>query len=71
MTADKRIFSPAKWQRSEMPYYFSCILALLFTEQSVYFRPYIKHKLNYNPVDFAKEAYQFQHKLLKNHVLTV
>jgi hypothetical protein len=29
MTADKRIFSPAKWQRSEMPYYFSCIITLL------------------------------------------
>jgi hypothetical protein len=35
--ADKRIFSPAKRQLREMPYYFSCITALLFTEQSVYF----------------------------------
>jgi len=36
---------------------------LLFTEQSVCFLPYIKLKWNYNPVEFANKAYQFQHKL--------
>jgi len=37
MTADKGIFSLAKGQRSEMPYYFSCIMAVVFTDHSVYF----------------------------------
>jgi hypothetical protein len=36
MISDNKIFSPAKRQCSEMPYYFSCIMALLFTERSVY-----------------------------------
>jgi hypothetical protein len=36
MRANNKIFSPAKRQSSEISYYFSCIMALLFTEQSVY-----------------------------------
>jgi hypothetical protein len=36
MIADNKIFSPAKRQCNEMPYYFSCIMAVLFREQSVY-----------------------------------
>jgi len=36
MSANNKIFSPAKRQSSEISYYFSCIMALLFTEQSVY-----------------------------------
>jgi len=50
---------------------FSCSMAVPFTEQSVYFRPYIKLKWNDNPVQIANEAYQFQRKLWKNRDLTV
>jgi hypothetical protein len=33
--------------------------------------PYVKLSWNYNPVEFANEAYQFQYKLRKNHDLTL
>jgi hypothetical protein len=33
--------------------------------------PYIKLRWNYNPVEFASEASQFQYKLWENHDLTV
>jgi hypothetical protein len=33
--------------------------------------PYIKPRWNYNPVEFANEASQFQYKLWENHDLTV
>jgi len=33
--------------------------------------PHIKLRWNYNPVEFANEAYQFQHELQENHEFTV
>ena len=33
--------------------------------------PYIKLRLNYNPVEFANEVSQFQYKLRENHDFTV
>jgi len=54
-----------------MPYCFSCFMARLFTDQSVYF--YISNcSWNYNPqVEFANEASQFQCKFWEKHDITM
>ena len=53
-----------------MLYYFSWFMALIFTDQSVYFH-ISNYSWNYNPVECANEASQFQHKLWENHDITV
>jgi hypothetical protein len=58
----------------QMVTHWNAILFQLFYGCTIYrpvcLFPYIKLRWNYNPVEFANEASQFQYKLRENHDLT-
>jgi hypothetical protein len=69
MTADERIFSPAKRYCSEMCHIISAVLWLYYLQTSLFISIYqTKMKLQ-PPVEFAKEASLFHYTFWEKHDL--